>query len=69
MHQKAPAGSLPDVAGDAAAHARPIDWVGMDAIALPVRVANGQGGSMQVPASVDVAVDLGVGHRRRRRTG
>ena len=59
MHQKAPSVSLPDVAGDAAAHARPIDWVGMDAIALPVRVADGQGGTMQVPASVDVAVDLG----------
>ena len=30
---------LPDVAFDAAALARPLDWVGMDRIAMPVRVA------------------------------
>jgi GTP cyclohydrolase I len=49
---------LPDVAGDAAALARPLDWVGMDRIALPVQVADGAGGLLRVPASVDVAVDL-----------
>ena len=58
MHQETPKALLPDVANDAAAHARPLDWVGMDAIALPIRIADGQGGTLQVPAAVDVAVDL-----------
>jgi len=50
---------LPDVAGDAARAARALDWVGMDRIALPVRVAGADGGTpILVPASVDVAVDL-----------
>jgi GTP cyclohydrolase I len=49
---------LPDVAHDAAALARALDWVGMDGIALPVIVPTGDGGTLQVPASVDVAVDL-----------
>ncbi|WP_229792304.1 GTP cyclohydrolase FolE2 [Cognatilysobacter bugurensis] len=49
---------LPDVAGDAAALARPIDWVGMSNIALPLRVGSDAGGAVQVPASVDVWVDL-----------
>jgi GTP cyclohydrolase I len=49
---------LPDVAHDAAALARPLDWVGMDRVALPVRVPTGDGGTLQVAASVDVAVDL-----------
>ncbi|MEO6264100.1 MAG: GTP cyclohydrolase FolE2 [Luteimonas sp.] len=49
---------LPDVAHDAAALARPLDWVGMDRIALPVRIADAAGGYLQVAASVDVAVDL-----------
>lgn len=49
---------LPDVASDAAALARPLDWVGMDGIALPVRIASQDGASVQVAASVDVAVDL-----------
>lgn len=50
--------SLPDVAHQAAAFARPLDWVGMDNIALPVRIADGQGGFVQVAASIDLAVDL-----------
>ncbi|HLT45209.1 MAG TPA: GTP cyclohydrolase, FolE2/MptA family, partial [Luteimonas sp.] len=50
--------ALPDVAHDAAALARPLQWVGMDGIALPVRIADGAGGNVQVAASVDVAVDL-----------
>lgn len=58
MHQETSRPILPDVAHDAAAHARPLDWVGMDAIALPIRIADGQGGTLQVPAAVDVAVDL-----------
>jgi GTP cyclohydrolase I len=49
---------LPDVAHDAVALARPLDWVGMDNIALPVRIAAPDGGTLQVAASVDVAVDL-----------
>jgi GTP cyclohydrolase I len=49
---------LPDVAHDAAALARPLDWVGMERIALPVRVAGADGESVQVAASADVAVDL-----------
>ncbi|HRN61468.1 MAG TPA: GTP cyclohydrolase FolE2 [Luteimonas sp.] len=50
---------LPDVAGDAAHAARALDWVGMDRIALPVRIAGADGGaSILTPASVDVAVDL-----------
>jgi GTP cyclohydrolase I len=38
--------------------ARPLDWVGMERIALPVRIAGADGAPMQVAASVDVAVDL-----------
>ena len=49
---------LPDVAHDAALLARPLDWVGMERIALPVRIADAAGGHVQVAASVDVAVDL-----------
>jgi GTP cyclohydrolase IB len=50
--------SLPDVAHDAAALARPLDWVGMEKIALPVRIHDAEGNPVQVAASVDVAVDL-----------
>lgn len=49
---------LPDVAFDAAAAARALDWVGMSNIALPLRVASASGETIQVAASVDVAVDL-----------
>ena len=49
---------LPDVAVDAAVAARPLDWVGMSNLALPLRVASGDGAAIQVAASVDVAVDL-----------
>jgi len=55
---------LPDVAGDAAAMARPIDWVGMANIALPLRVHSDRGEAIQVPASVDVSVDLGDANAR-----
>lgn len=50
--------SLPDVAADAVALARPLDWVGMANLALPVAVATGQGGTVRVAASADVAVNL-----------
>ncbi len=49
---------MPDVAGDAAAAARALDWVGMHNIALPLRLRGEDGVVMQVPASVDVFVDL-----------
>ncbi|MCD9046594.1 MULTISPECIES: GTP cyclohydrolase FolE2 [unclassified Luteimonas] len=50
---------LPDVADDAALSARALDWVGMDRIALPLQLPAMEGGAaMQVPAEVDVAVDL-----------
>ena len=50
---------LPDVAGEAARAARPLDWVGMAGIALPVRIQPGDGSApLLVPASVDVSVDL-----------
>ncbi|WP_225876212.1 GTP cyclohydrolase FolE2 [Lysobacter solisilvae (ex Woo and Kim 2020)] len=52
-----PSRQLPDVAFDAAAQARPLDWVGMSNIALPLRVASGND-TITVPASVDVSVDL-----------
>ena len=49
---------LPDVAADAVALARPLDWVGMEGIALPVRIAGEDGAPVQVAATADVAVDL-----------
>lgn len=49
---------MPDVAGDAAAAARALDWVGMRNIALPLRTRAEDGAVLQVPASVDVFVDL-----------
>lgn len=50
--------ALPDVADDAAAAARALDWVGMERIALPVLVQVDGAAAMQVPADVDVFVDL-----------
>jgi len=55
---------LPDVAHDAAALARPLDWVGMDRIALPIRIHDAEGNAVQIAASVDVAVDLGDAQAR-----
>jgi GTP cyclohydrolase I len=50
--------AMPDVARDRAASARELDWVGMAGIALPVRTRSATGEAMQVPARVDVHVDL-----------
>lgn len=50
---------LPDVAHQSVPLARPLDWVGMDNIALPVRIPDGAGGQLQVAASIDLAVNLG----------
>ncbi|MEG3050198.1 MAG: GTP cyclohydrolase FolE2, partial [Thermomonas sp.] len=58
MHNTTRHASLPDVAFDTAALARPLDWVGMDAMALPIRLQGEGGQTLHVPASVDVAVDL-----------
>ncbi|HVQ32457.1 MAG TPA: GTP cyclohydrolase FolE2 [Lysobacter sp.] len=56
--------ALPDVAFEAAALARPLDWVGMDRIAVPVRIHDAEGATVQVAAEVDVAVDLRDGQAR-----
>ena len=53
-----PGQRLPDVATHAATLAGALDWVGMERIALPIRVLGDDGQVLQVPASVDLAVDL-----------
>lgn len=50
--------AMPDVALDRPSLARTLDRVGMAGIALPVRTLSATGEPMQVPASVDVFVDL-----------
>lgn len=45
---------LPDVAFEPAALARALDWVGMEGIALPLRLSE----RVQVPAQADVGVNL-----------
>ena len=60
MHKTVTSPILPDVAFDAAAQARALDWVGMDGMALPIRVAAEGDAPLLVPASVDVAVNLGT---------
>ena len=59
MHNTPRHAHLPDVATDAVALARPLDWVGMDGMAMPIRLAGEGGHDLHVPATVDVAVDLG----------
>ena len=54
----APRADLPDVAHQRVPLARPLDWVGMENIALPVRITDGQGGQLQVAASIDLSVNL-----------
>ncbi|TAN08077.1 MAG: GTP cyclohydrolase I FolE2 [Rhodanobacteraceae bacterium] len=50
---------LPDVAtGPEPAAGGALDWVGMDGIDLPVRCADGRGGTLTVPARVSVQVNL-----------
>lgn len=54
-----PQSPLPDVAGETARAARPLDWVGMSGIALPIRIPASDGAPpLLAPASVDVSVDL-----------
>lgn len=50
--------ALPDVAIDQPALALALDWVGMDGICLPICLPDSAGQAMQVPAQVDVAVNL-----------
>ena len=50
--------ALADAAIEAPAQARALDWVGMRGVAMPVQVGAADGSTMQVAASVDVAVDL-----------
>jgi len=49
---------LPDVAHQPASLARPLDWVGMEGIAIPLRVTDGAGGHVQVAAQADLSVNL-----------
>ena len=58
MHKRSSPAALPDVAIDAVALARPLDWVGIDGMALPIRLVGDAGPPLLTPASVDVAVDL-----------
>ncbi|MGI8561673.1 MAG: GTP cyclohydrolase FolE2 [Luteimonas sp.] len=58
MTQIQPSQSLPDVAGETAIAARALDWVGMQRIALPLRLHGDDGTGLQVAASVDIGVDL-----------
>ncbi|HST45933.1 MAG TPA: GTP cyclohydrolase FolE2 [Luteimonas sp.] len=50
--------AMPDVAGDTAAALGALDWVGMQRIAVPLRLPDGAGGSIVVAASADIGVDL-----------
>ncbi|RYZ73055.1 MAG: GTP cyclohydrolase I FolE2 [Lysobacteraceae bacterium] len=63
-HSLPPAAPLPDVADHAVPLARTLDWVGMEGIALPIRVSDGAGGQLMVPASIDLGVDLGRAEAR-----
>lgn len=58
MHKTVSPAPLPDVAFDAVTLARPLDWVGMDGMALPIRLSGAGDLPLLVPATVDVAVDL-----------
>ena len=50
--------ALPDIAADrAASDADGLDWVGMDAIELPIRIVDGDA-DVRLPARVSAAVDL-----------
>ncbi|KRG70920.1 GTP cyclohydrolase FolE2 [Pseudoxanthomonas dokdonensis] len=49
---------LADVADQSVPHARALDWVGMEGIALPIRLADVDGQPVMVPASIDLSVNL-----------
>ena len=56
--------TLPDVASDAHPRTGRLDWVGMDAIDLPILLADVAGGSVRVPARVGALVDLRAAETR-----
>ena len=58
MHKPISLAALPDVAFEAVPLARPLDWVGMDGMALPIKLHGDDGVAMRVPATVNVAVNL-----------
>lgn len=64
MTSSNPPPALPDVAYDRAAAARPLDWVGMRRVALPLCVAGEGGEAQRVPASADIGVDLASAETR-----
>lgn len=64
MTSSNPPPALPDVAYDRAAAARPLDWVGMRRVALPLLVALDGGAAQRVPASADIGVDLASAETR-----
>lgn len=58
------ANALPDIASDRApSHINALDWVGMDAIELPIRVVDGDA-DLRVAARVSAEVDLRAGATR-----
>lgn len=64
MTSSNPSPALPDVAYDRAAAARPLDWVGMRRVALPLCVADEGGQPQRVPAWADIGVDLASAETR-----
>ena len=56
--------TLPDVASDADLRTGRLDWVGMDAIDLPILLIDDAGGSRRVPARVGAFVDLRAAETR-----
>ena len=64
MTSSNPPPALPDVAYDRAAAARPLDWVGMRRVALPLCVVDGDGAPQRVPAWADIGVDLASAETR-----
>lgn len=59
MRTEATIRAMPDIARELSAdHAGALDWVGMDAIEVPVTFAGSDGRAMQAPARVDAYVNL-----------
>ena len=56
--------TLPDVASDTDPRSGRLDWVGMDAIDLPILLVDDAGGSLRVPARVGAFVDLRAAETR-----
>jgi GTP cyclohydrolase I len=56
--------TLPDVASDAHPRTDRLDWVGMDAIDLPILLIDDAGDSVRVPARVGALVDLRAAETR-----